>query len=342
MLTTASAGAISDPKIGTSNYLKVLEDADSAKESILFAPDPFEGSWVKTVSRQSENYSAIALSSADLNSFDPNILFKNDLSKEKNKTKRDYIKLIEPNQMDNQYLSGSRNENIPNTDHPIFGSDSNISVANSDLKLIYQSNADLNRQKKKDIMDGENQIYLSYLDPNSLKRPDEVRQVAHLVNADDSYLYLQPPGPENLMKSTSITTQNKPNNGLYQELSTFETGKDEVKKITQYSNAIDKKNSVGVRDSFYSHLFDLRLIEKTSKPSVQSADSTIYTADGTESLNLVFSEYQKTPGRIDDISQKNLNSLNIPEKFLSSGHRENAYQNYAVVVGIDEYNDRMS
>ncbi len=334
LLATVSAGAINNPEIDTSNYLKVLADVDSTKESILMTLDPFAGAWLKTISKPSENRSAFRISSIDLNNFDPDLIFKNDLSKGKSKTTKDYIKLIEPNQLNDQYLSRSHDENIMNIDHLIFGSDSNTSLANSDLKFISENNVNLNRQKTKNIVDSEDQIYLGYLDPNTLKRPDEVRQVARLLGADDSYRYLEPPSMAR--KSTPVTTQDKANDDFYQELSTFQTGRDEIKRITPFSSPTAKRNIVEVGDSIRGQLSDLSQMEKTSESSVRSANSAMDAVDATESLDILIRDFEKVPGRTYDLNRKK------NPTFFYSSRKENVYQNYAVVVGIDKYDDRMA
>jgi hypothetical protein len=333
ILATLSAGAIDDPEINTSNYLKVLEDVDSARESTQVTLNPYEDAWLKTISEPEEGYSSFRISSMDINSFDPDLIFKNDLSKARNKTTKEYIKLIAPSQINNQYPSRGHNENIMNIDHIIFERDLSTSVANSDLKFISENNVNLNRQKTTSIVDSEDQIYLGYLDPNTLKRPDEVRQVARLLGADDSYSYPEPPSMAR--KSTPITTQDNANNDFYQELSTFETGKDEIKRITPFESTTTKRNIVGVGDSHRGQLSDLSLMERKSESSVRSANSLMDAVDMTEHLDMLIRNYESPPGRTDDLDRKN------PTVFYSS-RRENVYQNYAVVVGINKYDDRMS
>ena len=233
-LTVVSAGAITNQETETTNYLKTLAEADSAGESILIAPDPSGGAWEKLVPMMEENYSTLLISSMDPNRFNPDLVFGKDLSIGSSKTARDYTSetdyfanLIKTNRIDNnQYLSGYLNRNIADLNHPVYEDKSIISAANSDLKYIYENDINSNRQKTRDVIEGKNQIYLSYLDHSSLKKPDELSQVAHLAGATDSYLLPKIKSPENLGRSPLFTDQNKTNNDLYKQLSTFEAGKE--------------------------------------------------------------------------------------------------------------------
>jgi hypothetical protein len=333
VLATVPAGAINNPEIDASNYFKVLADMDSSQESILTTINPYDDLWLKRISKPGDNHSAFRSSSLDVNSFDPDLIFKNDLLKGKNRTTKDNIKLIEQNQMNNQYLSRGYDENVLNIDRLVFESDSIASVAYSDLKYISENKVKMNQQKTKSIVNSEDEIYLSYLDPNTVKRPDEVRQVAHLLGADDSYRYLEPPSMAS--KSDPIATQDKANNDFYRELSAFETDRDEIKRIAPFSSTAAKSKTFGVGDSFRGHLSDLRLMEKASVSSLRSADSAMDDVDLKEALDTLIRNYENTPGITNDpIPTK-------PTLFYSS-RRENVYQNYAVVVGINRYEDRMS
>jgi len=349
-MTIVSAGAIKDQETETANYLNIFAEADLAKESIQIAPDPFGGAWEKLIPKKEENYSTILISSMDPSQFNPDLVLERDLSNENNKTQRNYIietdylnGLIKTDGTDRtQYLPGYHDESITNIDHPIYENKSIISMANSDLRYIYENDLNLNRQKTKDVMEGENQIYLSYLDQNSLKRPDEVSEVTHLVGVADSYLPLEAQSLQNQRKSPLFTDQNRTNNDLYKEISTFEAGKERTEKQTSSSDAIQENNNLIIQNPIYDHLSDLNFIEKTSKPSDQSAESLMDTVDAAESLNILIRDYQRTPSRSNTTSRTDLGHPYFPEKFPSPGHRENAYQNYAIVVGIDEYSDRMA
>jgi hypothetical protein len=338
ILATASAGAINNPEIDTSNYLKVFAEMDFSQESILTTINPYDDLWLKRISKPSDNHSAFRSSSLDLNGFDPHLIFKNDLLKGKNRTTKDYIKLIEPNQMNDQYLSRGYDESILNIDYLIFESDSIASVAYSDLKFISENKIKMNQQKTKSIAASEDEIYLGYLDPYNLKRPDEVRQAPRLLDADDSYRHLEPPSMAS--KSAPIATQARADNDLanddfYPELSAFETERDEIKRIAPFSSTAAKSKTFRVGDSFRGHLSDLRLMEKASVSSFRSADSAMDDADLKDSLDTLIRNYENAPGITDDPNPPKPN-------FFYSSRRENVYQNYAVVVGINKYEDRMS
>jgi hypothetical protein len=363
ILMIISAGAIKNQETEVANFLNILAEADPASESIQIAPDPSGGAWDKLIPTNEENYSTILFSSMDPNQFNPDLVLERDLSIGNIKTQRDYIietdlnGLIKTDDVDKtQYLSRYYDEIITNInrpiidqpiidqpiiDQPIYENKSAISRANSDFRYIYEKDLDLNKQKIKDVMEGENQIYLSYLDQNSLKRPDEVSEVTHLAIAADSYLPLETQSLQNQRRSPLFTDQNKANNDLYKELSTFETGKEKAKKQASSSDAIQENNNIIIQNPIYDHLSDLNLIEKTSTPSAQSAEGLMDTADATESLNILIRDYQRTPSGSNTTSQTDLGRIYFPEKLPSPGHRENSRQNYAVVVGIDEYSDRM-
>ena len=105
-------------------------------------------------------------------------------------------------------------------------------------------------------------------------------------------------------------------------------------------DAIKEDNNIKIQDSVYGHLLDLDLIAKSSTSSIQSSEGLMNTIDASgEGLNVLIQGYQS---RSDSISRKDSIYPFALEKFPSSGHKENAYQNYAVVVGIDEYSDRMA
>jgi hypothetical protein len=346
-----SAGAITNHQTANADFLNILAESNHAKESIQIAPDPSGGAWEKLIPKIEVNYTTILISSMDPNQFNPDLVFERDLSNGNNLTQRNYITetdylngLIKTDSTDKtQYLPGYNDGSITNIDHPIYENKSTISTANSDLRYIYENDLSLNSQKTQDLMEGKNQIYLSYLDQNSLKRPDEVREVTHLMGTADSYLLLEAQSLQNQRRSPLFADQNRTNNDLYKELAIFETGKERTEKQASSSDAIPKNENIIIQNSVYDHLLDLNLIERTSKPSAQSAESLMDTVDATESLNILIRDYQRTPSRSNTTSRADIGHLYLPEKFPSpSGHRENAYQNYAVVVGIDEYSDRMS
>jgi hypothetical protein len=345
-----SAGAIKNQETETANFLNILAEADPSKESIQIAPDPSGGAWEKLIPKNGVNYSTILISSMDPNQFNPDLVFEWDLSNGNNMTQKNYIAetdnlngLIKTDGEDKtQYSSRYHDESITNIDHPIYENKSIISMANSDLRYIYENDLSLNSQKTRDVIEGKNQIYLSYLDQSSLTRPDEVREVSHLMGAADSL----PPETQSLpnqRRSPLFADQNRTSNDLYNELAIFENGKERTEKQALSSDAIPKDNNIIIQNSLYDHLSDLNLIERTSKPSAQSAEGLMDTVDATESLNTLIRDYQRTPSRSNTTSRADIGHLYLPEKFPSSpGHRENAYQNYAVVVGIDEYSDRMA
>ncbi len=351
ILMIESAGAIKNQEVETANFLNILAEADPAKESIQIAPDPSGGAWEKLIPKNGVNYSTILISSMDPNQFNPDLVFEWDLSNRNNMTQRNYIAetdylngLIKTDGEDKtQYLPGYHDESITNIDHPIYENKSIISMANSDLRYIYENDLSLNSQKTRNAMEGKNQIYLSYLDQNSLKRRDEVREVSHLMGAADSYLPLEAQSLQNQWRSPLFADQNRTSKDLYKELANFETGKEMTEKQASSSDVIPKNNNIIIQNSIYDRLSDLNLIERTSKPSAQSAESLMDTVDATESLNILIRDYQRTPSRSNTTSQADIGYPYFPKKFPSpSGHRENAYQNYAVVVGIDEYSDRMA
>jgi hypothetical protein len=351
ILMIVSAGAIKNQETETVNFLNILAEADPAKESIQIAPDPSGGAWEKLMPIKDVNFSTILISSMDPNQFNPDLFFERDLSNGNNMTQRNYITetdylngLIKTDDKDKtQYLPGYHDESITNIDHPIYENKSIISMANSDLRYIYENDLNLNRQKTRDVMEGKNQIYLSYLDQNSLKRPDEISDVTHLVGIADIYLPLEAQSLQNQRRSPLFADQNRTNNDLYKELANFETGKEQTGEQASSSDAFPKNNNIIIPNPIYDHLSDLNLIERRSKPSAQSAESLMDTVDATESLNILIRDYQRTPSRSNITSRTDIGHIYLPEKFPPPpGHRENAYQNYAVVVGIDEYNDRMA
>ena len=324
ILMIVSAGAIKNQETETANFLNNLAEADPAKETIQIAPDPSGGAWEKLIPKKEENYSTILISSMDPNQFNPDLVFERDLSNGNNLTQRNYITetdylngLIKTDGKDKtQYLPGYLDESITNIDHPIYENKSIISMANSDLRYIYENDLKLNSQKTRDVMEGKNQIYLSYLDQNSL---------------------------QNQRRFPLFADQNRTNNDLYKELANFEIGKKRTEKQALPSDTSIKNNNIIIQNPIYDHLSDLNLIERTSKTSAQSAESLMDTVGATESLNILIRDYQRTPSGSNTTSRTDIGHLYLPEKFPSSpGHRENAYQNYAVVVGIDEYSDLMA
>ncbi len=281
-LTIVSAGAIKNQETEVSNYLKILAEANPTEESLLTAPDPFDGSygsWEKLISKQEQNYPSILTTSIDPNRFNPDLVLEKDLSNGNSKTARDYIaeanyftKLIDITPTNRQYQSIGHDENITNMNHPIYGNDSTISTANSDLRYIYENYISKNRQKTKDIMgdENENQIYLSYLDSNSVKRQDGIHQAAHLVGTVDNYIPPETQSPENLRRSTLFIEQNRTDSDLYKKLSAFERGNKETEEQALPPDTITEDNNIKIQDSIYSHLFDLNLIDDTSKLPAQS------------------------------------------------------------------------
>lgn len=322
LLATASAEAMSNPEIDASNYLEVFADIDFSQKSILIPTNPYDDLWLKRISKPSDNHSAFRSSSLDLNSFDPDLIFKNGLLKGKKGTTKDYIKLIEQNQMNNQYLSRGYDENLSNIDHLIFESDFIASVAYSDLKFISENKVKMNQQKTKSIAASEDEIYLGYLDPYNLKRPDEVLQAPRLLGVDNSYRNLEPPrmASESAPTATQAKADNDlANNDFYQELSAFETDRDDIKRIAPFSSTAAKSKTFGVGDSFRGHLSDLRLMEKASVSSFRSADNAVEDADLKEDLDTLIRNYENTPVIISDPNPTKPN-------FFYSSRRENVYQ----------------
>ena len=251
ILMIVSAGAIKNQETETANFLNNLAEADPAKESIQIVPDPSGGAWEKLIPKIEVNYSTILISSMDPNQFNPDLVFEWDLSNRNNMTQRNYITetdylngLIKTDGKDRtQYLPGYLDESTTSIDHPIYENKSIISMANSDLRYIYENDLSVNSQKTRDVTDGENQIYLSYLDQNSLKRPDEVNEISevtHLAGVADSYLPPEAQSLQNQRRSPLFADQNRTNNDLYKELAIFETGKERTEKQASSSDEFQK------------------------------------------------------------------------------------------------------
>ena len=146
-----SAGAIKNHETANANFLNILAEAIPAKETIQIAPDPSGGAWEELIPKKDVNYSTILISSMDPYQFNPDLVFEWDLSNGNNMTQRNYITetdylngLIKTDGTDKtQYLPGYYDESITSIDHPIYENKSTISMANSDLRYIYEDDLEL-------------------------------------------------------------------------------------------------------------------------------------------------------------------------------------------------------
>ena len=301
-LTASLAMAMDGGDNKTDNYLKTLAEENSARDFGLMTAEGFDGKWEVFASWPEEDSPYLRIPSGNLASFIPDAFLKKESSN-----------------MDIEMMD---------TKTPRLGEDRDSNNFKYGVNYKYEGGywpeSDSIWQKNRAADEKNNQLYLKRLDErySSIISGNEVQ----FVHADSIHNDL-------LVKA---------HNEIFSDPG-FENYREWIIKWASNSEDVYEDHSLKVRD-FYDNLSSVPdLFGKNSKLMAKPAQDAASTDLTAENLNRLVWDYERSAAAVSsEDSHAGINNTYIAEYLHSADHKKSRHKNYAVIVGIDEYDDRTS
>ncbi len=318
MLSAASTNSTNSK---TADFLEVLAGANIAREFSILVPEQFDANWEDLISESKQKNSG-ARNYSD--NFDLNFLLRKSLP-----DRREQYSLI-----NDQYLSRLANNDENSISEIQFKDLSNEIHDNSNLAYFYENNRNMGWPNAKNSHENQNQIYIDSFYQQYIKAPENEKLIGHQEPEVNDYQHRRYSNYDKLANYTSIIDQikrmNYTNQNPNQNHSNIGSNNEQIEELASEFPAIEKENRFRISDSFGNYPLQAGFINTM----VENFD----VSEGEALNNITVAKNLKAMVQ----SDQNLEKIPILKDFSFTDKKKNIYQNYAIIVGIDNYTDRMS